>query len=162
MSDAMVGKHKVVSIVYQIRDEAGDILEQIDYPVSYVHGGPSDLIEKVENSLEGATVGDSVEVVLEPDEAFGPLDPSLTFTDDLENVPEQFRHVGAEVEMQNDQGDSRTFTVARIEDGKLTVDGNHPMAGRQVTFIVTVVEIRDATEAEIKQGVTPMTQPVLH
>jgi FKBP-type peptidyl-prolyl cis-trans isomerase SlyD len=162
MSDAVVGKHKVVSIVYQIRDEAGDIMEQIDYPVSYVHGGPSDLIEKVENSLEGATVGDSVEVVLEPDEAFGPHDPTLTFTDDLENVPEQFRHVGAEVEMQNDQGDSRTFTVARIEDGKLTVDGNHPMAGKQVTFSVTVVEIRDATEAEIKQGVTPMTQPVLH
>ncbi|MFN2337486.1 MAG: peptidylprolyl isomerase [Gammaproteobacteria bacterium] len=162
MSDAVVGKHKVVFIVYQIRDEAGDILEQIDYPVSYVHGGPSDLIEKVENALEGTAVGDSVEVVLESDEAFGPHDPALTFTDDLENVPSQFRHVGAEVEMQNDQGDSRTFTVAKIENGKLTVDGNHPMAGKQVTFNVTVKEIRDATEAEIKQGITPMTQPVLH
>ncbi len=162
MTDAVVGKHKVVSIVYQIRNEAGDIMEQIDYPVSYVHGGPSDLIEKVESALEGTAVGDSVEVVLEPDEAFGPYDPALTFTDDLENVPPQFRHVGAEVEMQNDQGESRTFTVAKIENGKLTVDGNHPMAGRQVTFTVTVKEIRDATEAEIKQGVTPMAQPVLH
>lgn len=162
MSDAVVGKHKVVSIVYRIRNEAGDIMEQIDDPVSYVHGGPSDLIEKVENALEGCAVGDSVEVVLEPDEAFGPHDPSLTFTDDLENVPHEFRHVGAEVEMQNDQGESRTFTVARIGNGKLTVDGNHPMAGKQVTFTVTVKEIRDATEAEIKQGVTPMAQPVLH
>jgi FKBP-type peptidyl-prolyl cis-trans isomerase SlyD len=162
MSDAVVGKHKVVSIVYQIRNETGDIMEQIDYPVSYVHGGPSDLIEKVERALEGAAVGDSVEVVLEPGEAFGEHDPALTFTDDLENVPPQFRHVGAEVEMQNDEGESRTFVVSKIENGKLTVDGNHPMAGRQVTFIVTVKEIRDATEAEIKQGVTPMAQPVLH
>lgn len=162
MSDAVVSKHKVVSIVYRICDEAGNIMEQIDYPVSYVHGGPSDLIEKVETALEGTTVGDSVEVVLEPDEAFGDHDPALTFTDDLENVPSQFRHVGAEVEMQNDEGDSRTFVVSKIENGKLTVDGNHPMAGKRVTFIVTVKEIRDATEAEIKQGVTPMAQPVLH
>ena len=162
MTDAVVSKQKVVSIVYQIRNETGDIMEQIDYPVSYVHGGPSDLIEKVENALEGTAVGDSVEVVLEPDEAFGPHDPALTFTDDLENVPPQFRHMGAEVEMQNDEGDSRSFVVSKIEDGKLTVDGNHPMAGKRVTFVVTVKEIRDATEAEIKQGVTPMPQPVLH
>jgi FKBP-type peptidyl-prolyl cis-trans isomerase SlyD len=162
MTDAVVGKHKVVSIVYQIRNETGDIMEQIDYPVSYVHGGPSDLIEKVERALEGAAVGDSVEVVLEPGEAFGEHDPALTFTDDLENVPPQFRHVGAEVEMQNDEGESRTFVVSKIENGKLTVDGNHPMAGKRVTFIVTVKEIREATEAEIKQGVTPMPQPVLH
>ena len=162
MTDAVVGKHKVVSIVYQIRNEAGDIMEQIDYPVSYVHGGPSDLIEKVETALEGAVVGDSVEVVLEPDEAFGEHDPALTFTDKLENVPPQFRHVGAEVEMQNDEGESRSFVVSKIENGKLTVDGNHPLAGKRVTFIVTVKEIRDATEAEIKQGVTAMPQPVLH
>lgn len=162
MSEAVVGKHKVVSITYQIRDEAGDIMENIDYPVSYVHGGPSDLIEKVETALEGAIVGDSVEVVLEPHEAFGDHDPALTFTDDLENVPPQFRHVGAEVEMQNDEGETRTFFVSDIRDGKLIVDGNHPMAGKRVTFIVTVKEIREATEAEIKQGVTPMPQPVLH
>ena len=131
MSEAVVSKHKVVSIVYQIRNEAGDIMEQIDYPVSYVHGGPSDLIQKVESALEGAAVGDSVEVVLEPDEAFGDHNPALTFTDDLENVPPQFRRVGAEVEMQNDDGELRTFFVAKIEGGKLTVDGNHPMAGKR-------------------------------
>jgi FKBP-type peptidyl-prolyl cis-trans isomerase SlyD len=162
MTDAVVGMHKVVSITYQIRNEAGDIMEHTDYPVSYVHGGPSDLIQKVEAALEGAAVGDSVEVVLEPHEAFGDHDPTLTFTDKLENVPPQFRHVGAEVEMQNDEGESRTFFVADIKDGKLTVDGNHPMAGKRVTFTVTVKEIRDATEAEIKQGITPMPQPVLH
>lgn len=161
MSD-VVGKHKVVSIVYQIRNEAGEIMEHIDYPVSYVHGGPSDLIEKVEQALEGRRVGDSVDVTLEPGEAFGEHDPNLTFTDDLENVPPQFRRVGAEVEMQNDDGEVRTFFVSSIENGKLTVDGNHPMAGQQVTFTVTVKEIRDATEAEIKQGVSPMPQPVLH
>lgn len=162
MADDVVAKHKVVSIVYQIRDQAGELMEHTDFPVSYVHGGPSDLIEKVEQALEGCRVGDSIDVTLEPDEAFGEHDPGLTFTDDLENVPPQFRHIGAEVQMQNDEGETRTFYVSSIEDGKLTVEGNHPLAGQQVTFTVTVTEIRDATEAEIKMGVTPTPQPVLH
>ena len=162
MSDAQVGKHKVVAVVYSIADENGNVMEQIDYPVSYVHGGKSDLIEKVETALEGCKVGDSVQVTLGPSEAFGEHDPNLTFTDDIDNVPPEFRHVGAEVQMQNDAGDVRTFIVSRIEGNKLTVDGNHPMAGKSVTFTVTVKEIRDASPEEIQNGVSPLPQPVMH
>lgn len=162
MTEPRVEKHKVVSVVYSIADEDGNVMERIDYPVSYVHGGKSDLIEKVEQALEGCGVGDSVEVTLEPEEAFGAHDPNLTYTDDIENVPPEFRHIGAEVQMQNDRGEVRSFFVSHIENGKLTVDGNHPMAGKAVTFIVTVKEIRDATPEEIEQGVSPMPQPVLH
>ena len=64
--------------------------------------------------------------------------------------------------MMNDQGDSRKFTVTRIEDGKLTVDGNHPMAGKAITFHIKVIEIRDATPEEIANGVEAMEMPVLH
>ena len=162
MTDLVVSTHKVVSIVYQIIDENGSVLEQIDVPVNYVHGGKSDVIEKVELALEGCRVGDKVEVVLEPEEAFGDHDPSLTFTDDLDNVPPQFHQIGAEVTMQNDQGDTRTFFVSKIEDGKLTVDGNHPMAGKRVTFLVTVKAIREATEEEVQQGVSVVPGSMLH
>lgn len=163
MSDAIIGHNKVVSITYQIRDESGEIIEHIDVPVSYIHGGQSDLIEKVESQLEGKSAGDSVEVTLDPDEAFGPYDPSLTFTDDLDNVPEEFRHVGAEVQMQNDEGDVRSFHVSKIEGGKLTVDGNHPMAGQRVTFTVTVTEVREATPEELLNGVERMsTSKMVH
>jgi FKBP-type peptidyl-prolyl cis-trans isomerase SlyD len=60
-------------------------------------------------------------------EGFGPHDPNLTFTDDLDNVPPQFRFVGAEVPMQSENGEVKTFYVTRIENGRLTVDGNHPL-----------------------------------
>ena len=80
--------------------------------------------DQVEQALDGAVINDTVEVSLTPEEGFGPHDPDLTYTDDLENVPEEFRNVGAEVEMMNDQGDSRKFTVTRIAGGKLTVDGD--------------------------------------
>jgi len=74
----------------------------------------------------------------------------LTYTDDLANVPEQFRYVGAEVEFQNERGQSHIFTVTHVGDGKLTVDGNHPLAGKTLTFAVTVTSLRDATGEEIQ------------
>ncbi len=137
-------------------------MEQSDLPISYVHGGQSDLFEKVEHSLEGHKAGDSVSVFLAPDEAFGDRDPSLTYTDDIGNVPEEFRHIGAEVEMHNERGEVRKFVVSRIADGKLTVDGNHPMAGKNITFHIKIVAVRAATPDEVFDGVAPMEMPVLH
>ena len=159
MSAPVVCKHKVVAITYSIIDETGVILEQSDIPVYYVHGGPNDMFPEVEEALEGEELGASVEVVLAPERAFGPHDPNLTFTDDINNVPPQFRQIGAEVQMQNEQGDTRSFVVSRIEGDKLTVDGNHPFAGKTLTYAVTVADIRDATDEEKKNGIA---QPVMH
>jgi FKBP-type peptidyl-prolyl cis-trans isomerase SlyD len=62
----------------------------------------------------------------------------------------------------NDAGESRKFTVSRIENGRLTVDGNHPLAGKTITFNITVTRIRDASAEEAANGVPPMEMPVLH
>jgi FKBP-type peptidyl-prolyl cis-trans isomerase SlyD len=162
MTNQFIGSGKVVSFTYSIVDEAGEIIEQSDLPISYVHGGQHDLFVKVEEELEGSVIGDTVEVSLTPEEGFGTHDPNLTYTDSLDNVPPEFHHVGAEVEMVNDQGDAKTFVVTHIEDGKLTVDGNHPMAGKVITFHIQVTAIRDATDEEMANGVEPMAMPVLH
>jgi len=150
MSQVSRGKH--VSITYQITDEEGNLLERNDFPVSYVHGGPNQMFEQIEAALEGLKVGDTVEVVLTPEEAFGHPDPNLIFTDVLENVPPEVRYVGAEVQMQNERGEIRIFRVSEIRDGKLTIDGNHPLAGKTLVYRVQVQEIREATEEELKQG----------
>ena len=158
----MHSNSRFASLAVTPSSTSGETIEQSDLPISYVHGGKHDLFEKVELELEGAVVGDTVEVSLTPEEGFGAHDPDLTYTDDIENVPPEFRRIGAEVEMMNDQGDTRKFTVTRIENGKLTVDGNHPMAGKVITFTVRVASIRDATPEEIENGVEPMAMPVLH
>jgi FKBP-type peptidyl-prolyl cis-trans isomerase SlyD len=152
MTKECITKHKLVSLTYTIRDEDGNDLERIDVPVSYVQGTDIGPFERIESALEGHVAGDVVEVTLPPGEAFGDHDPSLTFTDDIENVPPEFRRVGAEVEFQNENGDSRLFVVSRIEDNRLTVDGNHPLAGKALLFTVTVVDVRDATPEEIANG----------
>ncbi len=159
MTEPVVGKQKVIAITYSIVSETGEVLEQSDIPVYYAHGGVNQMFPDVEEALEGRSIGDTVEVVLPQEKAFGPHDPSLTFVDDIDNVPPEFRHLGAEVQMQNDRGETRTFIVSKIEDGKLTVDGNHPFAGKTLTYSVTVNDIRDATDEEMKKGVS---SPVLH
>ena len=152
MSPPIVSKHKAIYITYSILDQSGQVVEQSDVPIGYVHGGDSGLFEQVEVALEGAKPGDKVEVFLTPEQGFGDHDPNLTFTDDIENVPPEYRHVGAEVEFQNEQSEGKMFRVSKIENGKLTVDANHPFAGKTVKFVVTVMEIRDATPEEIANG----------
>ena len=156
-----VTKGKVVTLTYSIRSESNEMLEQNDIPVSYVHGGNSQLLLKVEHALEGHEAGQQVSVKVHPEEGFGPRDPSLAFTDDLDNVPPEFRSVGARVEMQNDQGEMRAFYVTKIDQGKLTVDGNHPFAGKILLFAVRVLEVREATSDELANGVE-QTPPSLH
>jgi FKBP-type peptidyl-prolyl cis-trans isomerase SlyD len=152
MSTGQIEANKVVSLIYSILDDRGEILEQSDLHIDYVHGGKSDLFEKLEAALTGKTIGDQVSVTLSPEESFGPHNPDLTFTDDLENVPEELRYVGAELEAQNANGEAMKFLVSEIKGGKLTVDANHPMAGKTITFKVKIANIRDATSDEACTG----------
>ena len=154
MTAELIKKDMYVELTYAILDAQGEIKERVDIPVKYIHGRDSGLFPQIENALEGRSNGDRVEVFITENEGFGPSDPKLIFTDDVNNVPPQFHQVGAEVEMQNDRGEAKKFVVSKIENGKLTVDGNHPLAGQTVQFVVTVGEVRKATEEELKSGVT--------
>lgn len=159
MSDSnVISKDKFVSLTYTITDTAGEILERIDLPIQYIHGRDSQVIESIEKELEGKQPGDIVNVSLSPEEGFGEHQEELTFTDDVDNVPAQFHQIGAEVEFQNDQGEVKIFRVVKIADGKLTVDGNHPFAGKTITYNITVKEVRDASPEELSNGVANMPQ----
>ena len=151
MTDA-IRNGKVVSVTYTLHDEHGQLFEQSDIPVPYLHGHASGLFDKIEQQLEGKRTGDSIEVTLSPEEGFGPHNPALTFTDDLENVPPELRYLGASLEAQNASGEMLTFVVKRIENGKLTVDANHPLAGQIVKFRVTICDVRDASPDELRTG----------
>ncbi|HSD97048.1 MAG TPA: hypothetical protein VLB06_07890 [Sulfuricaulis sp.] len=152
MTASIVTKNRVVSLVYAVRNQKGELFEYRDLPVSYVHGSGVDLFPKIEAALEGRAIGDRVVVELSPADAFGEHDPKLTFTDDIDNAPPELRHVGAEFEAQNAKGESIVLVVTRVEADKITVDANHPLAGQTITFEVTVRDIRDATPDEIRNG----------
>lgn len=156
----IIGKNKVVTFTYVILDTTGQVLEQSDLPMTYIHGVDGKMFPKIEARMTGATIGAEVEVPLAANEAFGLSDPELTFTDAIDNVPPDFRRIGAEAMFQNEAGETKTMIVTRIENGEITLDGNHPFAGKDLLFRVTVVGVRDATSQEKQTGeVIDMTGP---
>lgn len=159
MSQQVVQSGLVVYITYSILDQQRNVVEQHDLPVGYVQGANSGLLPSIESALVGKKVGDQVEITLAPQDAFGERDPGLSFTDDVDNVPPQFRRVGAQVDMVNEAGESRTFYVTKIEDGKLTVDGNHPLAGQNAICVVNILNIREATADELASGMAADSAP---
>ncbi len=148
MTKETVQPGKYVSISYAIRDQEDNVVEQHDLPIGFVYGSDTELIGGMDKAIAGKAPGEEVEVSLDPQSTFGEYDPELTFTDELENVPPQFRHVGAEVQMQNEAGEAKTFFISKIEDGRVTIDGNHPLAGKPLTVQVKVLEVRDARPGE--------------
>ena len=149
---ATVTRNKLVFITYSILDARGMVVEQHDIPVGYVHGANSGILPAIEQAVNGRAVGERVEIALSPEEGYGERDESLVYVEAVDNVPPEFRRVGAEVLFQNEAGDTKAFYVTAIEDGKLALDGNPSLAGQSVTCLVNVVDIRDATPEEIRNG----------
>jgi FKBP-type peptidyl-prolyl cis-trans isomerase SlyD len=140
---------KYVSLTYTISDADGNLLEQNDIPVNYIHSGDTELIGGMDRAVLGKSAGDKIVMEVAPQDGFGEHHPDLTFTDDLENVPPDFRRVGAEVQMESESGEVKTFYVTKIEDGKLTVDGNHPLAGKALKVSVKILEVRNSTPEDM-------------
>jgi FKBP-type peptidyl-prolyl cis-trans isomerase SlyD len=151
MSQHVIRPGKYVSLTYSITDDSGTVVEQTDLPVGYIHGGNTELIGGMDAAITGKAAGDTVELTLAPDQAFGPRDPGLTFSDAIDNVPPEFRRLGAEVQMHSEAGEVRTFYVTAIADGRLTLDGNHPLAGKALGVFVRIQEVREPTQDEIAE-----------
>jgi len=165
MSDVVVEDNKVVTLTYIIYDDSDSSLqEQSDIPVSYLHGSTnSDMFPKVAEGLQGHKVGDVVEITLKPEDGFGEYDAKRTFRDKLEHVPPEFQQIGAEAQFQNDNGETLTMMVVKIENDEVVLDGNHLFAGKTMRFKITIKEIRDASVEEIGNGkVTPGGDAIVH
>ncbi len=142
-----------VELTYKVRDrKSGHVLTGVEFPLGYIHGHNEILAPAVHKELEGKRAGDVIEVPIDGSRIFGPRDESLVFTDDIENVPEEYRQVGTSILMENDKGQTRSFLVTRLDDETLTVDGNNPLCGREVVFTLEILTVRDATDEEMKAG----------
>ena len=145
----IISKNKYVEFTYSITNDEGQIIEQVEMPVNYVHGVKMGLWPKLEDALENKKIDDQVNVTFEPGEVFREVDKDLIFEDDIKNVPEEYRQLGKVVEFQNESGDVKPFTVTEITDSKIILDGNHPLCNLKINFNVTILNIRDATQTEI-------------
>jgi FKBP-type peptidyl-prolyl cis-trans isomerase SlyD len=143
----------VVSIHYTLTDDAGGTLDSSagGEPLAYLHG-KGNLIRGLEDALTGKQAGDKLQVTVAPADGYGEYDKAL-----VQNVPRRsFKgvgnvQVGMQFQVQSPQG-ARMVTVTRVAGDMVTVDGNHPLAGKNLNFDVEIAEVRTASEEELAHG----------
>ncbi len=157
-----IQESKYVELIYKVIDQkTGAVFSNIEYPVGYVHGANDVLGKEVLAELEGREEGDIIEIKVDVEKLYGPRDEALVFIDKIENVPEEYRKVGTKVTMENKDGQPKEFLVTKVDDGTVTIDGNNPLCGRDVKFILEVTLVRDATIEEMEAGGTTDSEPSL-
>lgn len=148
-----IAQDTVVVIHYTLKDDAGATVDTSDGgdPLAYIHGN-GNLVPGLENALEGKRAGDKVSVKILPADGYGDYDKGL-----VQRVPRRsFKGVadvrpGMQFQVQSEQG-PRSVTVTNVAGDMVTVDGNHPLAGKNLNFDVEVVEVRAPSEEELAHG----------
>lgn len=149
-----IKENSVVTMHYELKDENGQVLDSStgQEPLTYLHGA-SNIIIGLEEQLEGKQVGDKVVAEVAPEKGYGmPVDalvqevPTSAFGEDIDKV-----EVGMRFQAETEQGPVPVVVTA-VENDIVTVDGNHPLAGKQLHFTCSIEEIREASPEEIEHG----------
>ena len=145
----------VVTLTFELFDADGVLLESTSEPITYLHGGHSGMLPKLEEALNLKKAGDAVSVDVEPADGFGDYDPELVKLEPADKLPPKIE-VGMQFEAHSDAGDEHdggtVFTVTDIADGKVVLDANHPWAGKRLRFDCQIIEVRAATAEEVEHG----------
>lgn len=149
----IISENKSVFIDYELKDEQGLVMDTSNgrEPLNYIHGHGS-LIVGLEKALEGKAIGNEFNVKISPEDAYGQRNQDLIQKlprKDLSGTDEI--KLGMQLELKFENGDLRLVTVTEIDDHYVTFDGNHPLAGKDLNFDITVRDVRDASETELSK-----------
>ncbi|MDP2521252.1 peptidylprolyl isomerase [Neptunomonas phycophila] len=153
----LVAKNTVVRFSYQLKDQAGELLEATDEgkPVAYLHGH-NGLMPALEAEFEGKAAGDSFSATLAPVDAFGERDDSAVHRVPAKHLqgaePGQKQWKPGMVALLETEEGKRQVTVVKVGKFMVTVDVNHPLSGKTVTFEIGIEDVREATAEEIQHG----------
>ena len=147
-----VGQDTVVALNYELLNAEGETIEKTEEPIEYLHGGYDGIFSQVEEALNGKSAGETCEVYLQPVDAFGDYDEKLVQIEPRAKFPSTLE-VGMRFEgTAGESPETMVYTVTDIADGKVVVDGNHPLAGMALRFRCTVNAVRKATAEELEHG----------
>ncbi|WP_439587958.1 FKBP-type peptidyl-prolyl cis-trans isomerase [Hydrogenophaga sp.] len=146
-----ITKDTIVTLTFRAVDSSGKVLEDGKEPRAYLHGGYGNTLPGVEMALEGQEKGFNTTVKLQPSLAFGERDESLVTSISKKDFPPGVK-VGGQLEGSDEQGRRQIFTVTKIKGDKVLLDGNHPLAGEDITFTLNVIDVKAASAEEIAHG----------
>ncbi|MEX1994228.1 MAG: peptidylprolyl isomerase [Steroidobacteraceae bacterium] len=148
-----IEKNRVVQLHYTLRDDQGTVVDSSSgrEPLTYLHG-KGNIIPGLEQALAGKAAGEKFDVIVAPEQGYGLRDdrlvqivPRSRFGEAAELAP------GMQVRASGPQG-ARLVMITRVERDFVTIDANHPLAGRTLHFAVEVAEVRKATHDEVTHG----------
>lgn len=152
-SELTVSKNRVVTFHYTIRNGSNEILETTrdGDPIALLHGH-GQMLPGIENALRGHGSGETLEVTLAPEDAYGERREDLTQRISKKYLPKnQKLRPGMTVRVNTERG-PRTVTVLKVGNKMVDVDLNHPFAGETLTFELELTDVRDATPEELAHG----------
>lgn len=145
-------KDSVVTLNYTVQDSDGNVIDDGKNPLVYLHGGYDGIFPMLEEALHGKRVGEVFTVKLQPEDAFGDYDEELVLVEEAGQFPENIE-VGMSFERVGEDGEEDViYRITDIAEGKVVVDGNHPLAGVALVFDGSVAEVRMASAEEISHG----------
>ena len=153
-----ISKHTVPSVSYTLKVD-GEVVDMADKknPLSFIHGIGM-MVPGFESNLEGLTADSKYEFKLSPEEAYGPYSeeavvdlPVSTFMVDGK-VNQELLEIGKVVPMQDQNGNPLNGTVLEVSEESVKMDFNHMLAGKELHFSGEVLNVREATRAELDHG----------
>ena len=156
-----ISNNKVVSLTYELKQDnaQGETIEITDKnsPLVFLYGAGM-MLPKFEQNLENLKVDDNFEFTLQADDAYGPIIdeavidlPIDVFMVEGKIDPEMLK-VDNIIPMQDNQGNPLEGKIVEVGEESVKMDFNHPMAGQNLHFTGTIIDLRDATEEEVSHG----------
>lgn len=143
-----IEKDTAVTLMIKVADATGKLIDDSKEPSVYLHGGYDNIFPKVEAALEGHEPGYQVTLTLLPEDGFGQREESLLRTIPKSEFPPGVK-VGGHLQGVNDAGAEQVYYVLKIKGDTVYLDGNHPLAGKELRVSLKVMEVRAASAEEI-------------
>jgi FKBP-type peptidyl-prolyl cis-trans isomerase SlyD len=151
----VVADDLVITMDYKLSVD-GEVVDSSEdsEPIEFLQGH-GNIIPGLEHELYGMKIGDNKKVQVPAKDAYGEVDETATMeVTRAEFPPEIPLEIGTEITISDIDGDLMDARIAKVDDEKITLDFNHPLAGKDLSFDVTVIEIRAATPEELEHGHT--------
>ena len=149
-----ISEQKVVTMNYEVADDQGQLIDRSEEggPLAYIHGN-GQLIPGLETALEGRGKGDKIAVDVPPEQGYGERDEEGVQTVARNQFDDSVEiEVGMQFEAQDDDEGHQIVTVAAVDGENITLDTNHPLAGKNLRFKVEILDVRDASTEELSHG----------
>lgn len=149
-----IARNAIVSFDYTLTDDDGEVLDTSSggEPLRYLHGY-GQIVPGLERQLEGRMAGDSLQISVPPAEGYGEHDPAKVVTLPRANLPAGLEpEIGMQLAAEGPRGEHIPLWITDFSDDQVTVDANHPLAGRTLHFQIDVREVREATREELEHG----------